>query len=178
MLVLEIALAIRLFNNYYHESIFTGLITLLIAIITAGAFLVILISDIARFNRWQQPAAFRSTLISLTVAILLALPVVYINAKKYSPVVLYCKTMPAGTCDIAIRFMENGTYEIITQGLGAVFYRGNYRKDTDLIVLEKNPIDTLIVSPYLVNDKNVVIYQANARKQRIAGTRAFVIRDL
>jgi hypothetical protein len=178
MLLLEIALAIRLFNNYYHESFFTGIITLFILILTAGSFLVILILDIARFYRWQQWAAFRSTFISLFAVIPLAAPVIYMNAKKDSSVVLYCKTMPADTCDMAIRFKENGTYEIITQGLGAVFSRGNYRKHDDLIVLEKNPIDTLIVSPYLVNDKNVIIYQADARKQRIAGATAFVIRDL
>jgi len=178
MLVLEAALAIQLFNNYYHESVFTAIITLLILILTVGSFLTILISDIVRFYRWQQRGAFRSTSMSFLAATLLAVPVMFINAKKCSPTVLYCKTMPADTCDIAIRFKENGTYEIITQGLGAVFSRGNYRKENDLIVLEKNPVDALIVSPYLVNDKNMIIYQADARKLRIAEATAFVIRAL
>lgn len=113
--------------------------------------------------------------ISIGIAILLAIPVLITNHKKSSPSVLYCNSDPLNNIEIDIDFKENGTYEIITQGLGAVFSRGHYTMHDSIFILEKNRIDSLIVSKRLLNSYHGVMYQVDEQNKIIAGTSNFSV---
>lgn len=176
MLFLETMLAIRLYNNYYHESFFTFIITSLLWLVNIGAFLIILLVDVRRFFREQRFTAFGPSIISLLAGILLTIPAAYINTKRYSPITLYCTNFPTDSHELAINFRENGTYEIITQGLGAVFSRGNYRRQGNVIEMEKNFMDTLIVSRRLLNDNNITIHQVDEQNHRVPGSADFLVK--
>ncbi|WP_161499196.1 hypothetical protein [Flavipsychrobacter stenotrophus] len=104
---------------------------------------------------------------------LLAIPVLIKNQIISSPSVLYCNSDPLNNFEIHIDFKENGTYEIITQGLGAVFSHGHYSMHDSIFILEKNWIDSLIVNKRLLNSYNGLMYQVDEQNKIIAGSSIF-----
>lgn len=175
MILLEAFTALHFSLTFFHESIFTFLANTGLTFLNAFVFLILSVVGYVKYNKTKERTQFRPMYISLIIAMLLAIPVLIKNQIISSPSVLYCNSDPLNNVEIDIDFKENGTYEIITQGLGAVFSRGHYTKHDSIFVLEKNWIDSLIVNKRLLKSYNGLMYQVDDQNKIIAGTSNFSV---
>ena len=175
MVLLETFTALHFYLSFFHDSIFSYLFNMGLSFLNAFVFLILSLVGYLKYYRTKDRTQFRPMYISLAVPILLAIPVLITNHRISSPSVLYCNSDPLNNVEIDIDFKENGTYEIITQGLGAVFSRGHYTRHDSIFILEKNWIDSLIVNKRLLNSYNGIMYQVDEQNKIIAGTSVFSV---
>ncbi len=138
-----------------------------------------IITYVKDFRMYYATKSWRSFLPTITSFLFIALFIItnyFLAARDFSPIIIKA-TRQENFGDFTIAFREDGTYKLSIGGLGESNYRGTYRLDNNVIVLDKS-VDSNIISRILVirnmitldytkSINDVGIYQVNDKYQII-----------
>lgn len=168
-----------------NEFIFDGMVLGFIFFVFLLVLLWININDIKKYRITKSKISYTPSILGLLVILSLVVTNSVLKSRDNSPILIQAG-FDGGYNGSWFEFRVDGTYKFVNSGgIGASYFRGTYKINDSIILLDKTNIDNVIQTSRLLlrNERNqnsttsLMLYQINEKQEIIDKEGAFTVNE-